>query len=251
MDQLVTDFFNLNKNIIHNVDILEIPNEFINAQTSEEIISYFKWIQTQSKCKSLRLDIDTDVTELKEEIKNKTSLAVSHREHTGWLAITLYGYSSIMTNSDEYYKSKGIIADSDKPDWTDISKFFPKTVEWLKKYNPLHEYVRIRIMVLEPGGFSTPHRDYAKGQMVCGPVNVAIINPPGAEFVLENGGLVPWQEGDVRTMDLGSYHSIRNTGTEPRAHIIITPKNTGWDIDAMRLACHSFTKYQKERNDTV
>jgi hypothetical protein len=51
MDQLVTDFFNLHKNIKHNGDILEIPNEFINAQTNEEIISYFKWIQTQSNCK--------------------------------------------------------------------------------------------------------------------------------------------------------------------------------------------------------
>jgi len=251
MDQVITDFFNLHKDITHNSDILEIPNEFLNAQSDEDITAYFRWIQTQSKCKSLRLDIDADVAELKEEIKNKTSLAVSHREHTGWLAITLYGYSSIMTNSFEYYKEKGIITDTDKPDWTDVSKFFPKTVEWIKKYNPLREYVRIRIMILEPGGFSTPHKDYSKGQMICGPVNVAIINPPGSEFVLENGGLVPWQEGDVRTMDIGSFHSIRNIGTDPRAHLINTPKNTGWDIDAMRVACASFTNYQRNRNDSV
>jgi hypothetical protein len=251
MDQIVTDFFNLHKDIPHNRDILEIPKEFTTARTPEEIIAYFKWIQTQSKCKSLRLDIDTDVTELKEEIKNKTSLAVSHREHTGWLSITLYGYSSIMTNSYEYYKQQGIVTDNDLPGWTDICKFFPKTVEWVKKNSPIKDYVRVRIMILEPSGFAIPHRDYAKGQMLCGPVNVAIINPPGAEFVLEAGGLVPWKEGDIRTMDVGSFHSIRNTGSEPRAHLIITPNKNGWDFDAMQLACSSFTNYQKEKNDSV
>lgn len=251
MDQLVTDFFNLNRDVSHNSDMLPIPNEFINAQTPEEIVAYFKWIQTQSKCKSLRLDIDTDVTELKDEIKNKTSLAVSHREHTGWLSITLYGYSSIMTNSYEYYKQQGLITDDDVTGWTDISKFFPKTVEWIKKNSPIKNFVRVRIMVLEPNGYAIPHRDYAKGQMLCGPINVAIINPPGFEFVLENGGLVPWKEGDVRTMDVGSFHSIRNTSNEPRAHLIITPSKNGWDLDAMRLACSSFTKYQKVKNDPI
>lgn len=251
MDQLVTDFFNLHRDVPHNKDILAIPSEFINATTDEEITAYFRWIQTQSKCKSLRLDINVDVTELKEEIKNKTSLAVSHREHTGWLSITLYGYSSIMTNSYEYYKQQGIVTDNDVPGWTDISKFFPKTVEWVKQNSPIKNFVRVRIMILEPNGYAIPHRDYAKGQMLCGPVNVAIINPPGFEFTLENGGLVPWKEGDVRTMDVGSFHSIRNTGGEPRAHLIITPNSNGWDIDAMRLACSSFTAYQRNRNDSV
>ena len=144
----------------------------------------------------------------------------------------------------------GIINDSHKTDWTDVSQFFPKTVKWLKTYCPLKEYARIRVMILDPDGSSSPHKDYELGQAVCGPINVAVVNPIGAEFVLENGGLVPWKEGEFRSMDLGSNHCIRNVGNESRIHLIITPSKTDWDIDAMKMACKSFVKYQREINDT-
>lgn len=246
MDQIVTDFFDQNQHIPHNNDVLEIPSEFLNAESDEDIKKFFNWIRHHSKCKSLRL-AHYDVKELQEELKNKVSLAIPHRGHPGWRSITLYGYSSIMTNSYEYYKQKGMVTDEDTTDWTDISRFFPKTVQWIKQHSPLKEYARIRLMILDPGGSSSPHRDYDQGQLLCGPVNVAFVNPQGAEFVLENGGVVPWQEGDIRSMDLGSYHCIRNLGNEPRIHLIITPCRTDWDIDAMRIACKSFVEYTREK----
>lgn len=250
MDQIVTDFFNLNKNIEHNKDILPIPDQFINAETDQDFFNFFKWIRHHSKAKSLRFDIDADITEIQSELKSLEFLGIPHRGHPGWRSITLYGYSSIMTNSYEQYKIMGIINDSHKTDWTDVSKFFPKTVEWLRKYCPLKEYARIRVMILDPGGSSSPHKDYEQGQALCGPINVAVVDPDGAEFVLEDGGIVPWKEGDFRSMDLGSIHCIRNNGTEPRIHLIITPSKNDWDIDAMKMACRSFEKYQRERNDT-
>lgn len=245
MDKEVIDFFNDNKDIEHNKDALAVPAEFVNATTDEEITRFFKWIRHQSKCKSLRLD-KVSVEELKEEIRPKIPLAVIHRENPGWRSITLYGYSSIMTNSYEHYKEMGIVTDDMITDWTDISRIFPKTVAWIKKNSPLKEFNRIRLMILDPGSSSTPHKDYELGQALCGPINAAIINPVGAEFVLENGGLVPWKEGEFRSMDVGSLHCIRNTGTEPRVHIIIGPTKSDWDIGAMRLACSS---YIKERHD--
>lgn len=250
MDQEVIDFFNLHKDVTHNKDVLPVPDEFINATSDQEIFNFFKWIRHQSCCKSLKLDIEYDITELQLELKSKVALAIPHRESkTGWKSITLYGYSSIMTNSYEQYKQDGLITDDDVIDWTDISKFFPKTVAWLKQNCPLKEYNRIRIMVLDPNGSSEPHKDYYLGQILCGPLNVAICNPVGAEFVLEDGGLVPWKEGDFRSMDLGSVHCVRNTSQEPRIHIIISPGKNDWDIDAMRVACRSFIKYQRERDD--
>ena len=240
MDQKVTDFFNSNKDIEHNKDMLNAPH----GMNSTEL---FDWIRHSSKCKSLRLDINTDVSELKEEIKNKTLLAIPHRNHPGWRSLTLFGYSSSMTNSYEHYKESGIDFTGIEPDWTDVSKFFPKTVEWLKKNNPLKDFVRIRIMVLDPSGSSSPHVDYPYGQYLCGPINVAIINPDGAEFVLENGGMVPWKEGDVRTMDLGSVHCIRNIGTSERVHLIITPSKSDWDDSAKELAIRSYLKQISKR----
>ena len=242
MDKEVIDFFNANKDIEHNKDALAVPAEFINAETDEEIIRFFKWIRHESKRKSLRLAIDLQVDELKEEIRPKIPLALAHREHLGWRSITLYGYSSIMTNSYEHYKELGIVTDDMTTDWTDISRIFPKTVSWIKQNSPLKEFNRVRLMILDPNGSSTPHADWPTGQLLCGPVNAAIINPPGSEFVLENGGLVPWEEGEFRSMDLGSLHCIRNLGTEPRVHIIISPSKTDWDIDAMRIACRSYIK---------
>lgn len=249
MDKEITDFFNQNINIEHNKDILGVPKEFFDLENDKIVREFFKWIRHESRCKSLRLDIDTDIKYLKEELKSKVMLSIAHRDHPGWRSITLYGYSSIMTNSYEYYKQEGLITDEDQTDWTDICKFFPRTVDWIKKNCPLKEFARIRIMVLEPGGSSAPHRDYLKGQALCGPINVAIVNPEGSEFVLEDGGLVPWKEGDFRSMDLGSTHCIRNLSNEYRIHLIITPSKNDWDIDAMRLACKSFLKYSRERND--
>ena len=240
MDQQVTDFFNANKDIKHNKDMLTPPS---GLSTND----LFNWIRHESKCKSLRLDLNPDVSEIQEEIKDKLLLAVPHRDHPGWRSITLFGYSSIMTNSYEQYKRFGFDFTNIEPDWTDICKFFPKTVEWLKKNNPLKEYVRIRLMILDPNGASSPHVDHRQGQMLCGPINLSIIHPAGAEFALEDGGLVPWKEGEFRTMDLGSVHCVRNIGPDVRVHLIITPSNNDWDDAAKELACRSYLKQLSER----
>jgi hypothetical protein len=242
VDQRVIDFFEDNKKILHNNNILIPQSELIN---DTEI--FFKWIRYKSNCKSLRLDIDVDVSEIEEGIKNKIFLSIPHRNHPGWRSITLYGYSSIMTNSYEYYKEIGFNFSNIIPDWTDISKFFPKTVSWLKKNNPLTDFDRIRFMILDPGGSSSPHKDCSYGQYVCGPINISITQPQGSEFVLENGGLVPWTKGDFRTMDLGSNHCVRNIGLEPRVHMIITPSEKDWNIEAKELACRSYLKQLSER----
>jgi hypothetical protein len=236
MDQSVTDFFNANKDVKHNKDLEILPSDL-------SIEEQFKWVRHKSKCKSLLLG-KYDVLALKEEIKSKTILAIPHRNHPKWRSLTLYGYSSVMTNSYEYYKDLGIVEGIDT-NWTDVCKFFPKTVEWLKKNNPLKEFSRIRLMILDPNGSSSPHKDYPYGQFLCGPINIAIINPTGSEFVLEDGGIVPWEEGDIRTMDLGSIHCVRNLGNTPRVHIIITPSNNDWDIQAKKIACCQYLKISK------
>lgn len=243
MDQSVVDFFNKNIQIKHNKDMLPPPANFLENNSENTIRKSFYWLRHQSQCKSLLLGQASNVNEIKAEIKKCIPLAISHRESIGWRSVTLYGYSSIMTNSYEQYKIDGLITDDDKTRWTDISNFLPKTVGWLKNISPLSSYSRIRIMVLDPGCSSEPHKDYYDGQALCGPINIAVINPKGSEFVLENGGLVPWEEGQIRSMDLGSYHCIRNNGTEPRAHIIITPPKDDWDLNAMGLACRKYLEY--------
>jgi len=243
MDKIVNDFFDKNSTIKHNKDILPPPPYFLSNNSESCIKKSFYWLRHESRCKSLLLGNSSNLIDIKPEIKKVVPLAIPHREHPGWRSLTIYGYSSIMTNSYEHYKEEKIITDKDETDWTDICNLLPHTVSWLKNMSPLEQFSRIRIMVLDPGFSSTPHRDYYDGQALCGPINIAVINPKGSEFVLEDGGLVPWQEGEIRSMDLGSYHCIRNSGTEPRVHIIITPSKQDWDLKAMTHACRKYMEY--------
>ena len=48
-------------------------------------------------------------------------------------------------------------------------------------------------------------------------------------------------------MDLGSIHCVRNTGVEPRVHMIITPSDNDWNFEAKELACRSYLKQIAER----
>ena len=101
MDKVVTEFFNLHKDTEHNKDILPVPDHFLNAKTDEEFFNFFKWIRHSSQAKSLKLDIETDISEMRQELKSLEFLGIPHRGHPGWRSITLYGYSSIMPNSYE------------------------------------------------------------------------------------------------------------------------------------------------------
>lgn len=249
MDRQVEDFFQKRIHEEHNKDCLPVPEMYKRNDSEEAVNKFFKWIRHESKCKSLLLNRVEVPIEVKQEVEHFIPLAVSHRNMPGWRSITLYGYSSIMTNSEERYKELGIINSEHNVDWTDIAKFFPQTVEWIKKVNPLKEYSRVRLMIVDPGFSSNPHVDHPTGQMLCGPINIAVINPQGSEFGLENGGLVPWDEGDVRTMDLGSTHCVRNTGSQPRVHIIITPSQNDWDLNAKRIACRGYKRDHGSRTN--
>lgn len=249
MDQRVIDFYNTHQHIEHNKDILKMPEQFIGYENdTNKMLEYFEWIRFKSQMGSLRLNINTDISEVQNELSSKSFLAIPHRknESHNWRVITLYGYSSIITDSPQYLKENNLIPNNYELKWTDISPLFPKTVDWIKNNIPLKTVSRIRIMVVEPGGYILPHRDYHHGQCACAGINIAMINPEGSEFCLEDNGLVPWREGDVRVFDVGRLHCIRNNSNVPRIHIIISPLTHEWDIEAKKLACDSYTEYSNK-----
>lgn len=249
MDEKVLDFYYKYKDIQHNNSMLKAPEEFIGYENDlNKMNKYFEWIRFKSHMGSMRLNIDADITEVKKELSDRSFLAIPHRktESNMWEVITLYGYSSIITDSPQYLQENNLLPENIKLQWTDISPMFPKTVEWIKNNIPLKTVSRIRVMVVQPGGYILPHRDYHHGQCACAGINIAIVNPEGAEFCLENNGLIPWQEGDVRVFDVGLFHCIRNNSSVPRIHIIVSPIGSEWDTEAKRLACDSYTKYSEQ-----
>jgi hypothetical protein len=248
----ITKFFEVERSNIFNKDALHPPAKFISWETDDAVLlAYFNWIRGESKCASLRLLVDSSMVEVIKELEHKASyLAVPHRsgDSEGWRTITLYGYSSLMSDFSGYYKEIGIVDSDSIEGWTDVCQLFPHTVKWVKENIPFDSYSRVRVMLLEPGGTINPHRDW-RGQMLGGGINVAITNPEGVEFGIENGGLIPWVPGDVRMIDVARHHSVWNRSNIPRIHLIISPPGLTWNKTAMQLACKSYSAFKEFQNE--
>ena len=203
-------------------------------------IEKFNWIRHNSGLATLVLDIPKPPSEVKEEILKSTILAVPHRDHEGygWRSLTLHGHSSVMTDNAIEYSEFNL----GKMSWTDVAPYFPHTVEWIKQSIPFDNYGRIRIMIVDPGGYVSPHKDFLNGQCLAG-INVAITHPKGVMFDLENYGEVEWQEGESRLIDLGSMHQVVNKSTDPRIHIIVhSDPIEDWGNKVMQIVNESYEK---------
>ena len=96
-------------------------------------------------------------------------------------------------------------------------------------------------MLLMPGGYIKQHADYEVRKLAA--YNVAINNPGGVEFTLEDAGMIPWKPDDARAIDIGRKHAVRHLGTEPRIHMIIHGAPT---FKHAELVCRSYDLLLKE-----
>ena len=121
--------------------------------------------------------------------------------------------------------------------WTELSEQCPETTKWFKTQWPFTDYDRVRFMLIEPGGFIQPHADYDERRMAA--FNIAVSNPPGVDFAMEEAGCIPWEPGDVRAIDIGRKHAVVNNGTEDRIHMIVHGK---FNQNFKELLCRSYDK---------
>jgi len=178
----------------------------------------FGWIQHQSGLPWLKLDIKVPYQIILSEIPNIQSHLTAHRqdldEHKGWYSFCLHGKSYDATREDEHY-------DDLRPyTWTaEAEQFMPKTVDYFKQHWPGAEYQRVRIMLLEPGGYITVHRDCTQPRLY--PINIAVTQPQDCSFVMENHGVIPFEPGDCYWLDVSNRHVVFNHSDQPRWHIIV------------------------------
>lgn len=191
----------------------------------------FDWIQNESNWPTLKMNTPFPLEDVKQELLQLDKYWVPHRDNDsdGWESMCIHGQSADHTSgwTDElpdYY-------------WTEISNECPLTVQWLQDVWTFRGYDRVRFMKLKPGGYIAPHQD--KPQRKLSAFNISIHEPEGHEFAQDDAGLVPWQEGDIRMIDIGRLHSLRNTGTEDRVHMIIHGQYSGKTvqdiIDSFRI----------------
>lgn len=171
------------------------------------------------------LDFKEDFSELEKEIQNLPEhFWVNHREkdkqgsysHEGWQSSTIHGISYDKTEHFDRYGFE--TQEKANYGWTEVCEYIPKTVEFIKNLR-YSRYDRVRLMKLLPGGYIMPHTD--GNTRVFGPLNIAINNPIGCEFIFEEYGIVPFKKGRGIFPDIGNRHAVYNNSDQERIHIIL------------------------------
>ena len=165
---------------------------------------------------------------VEEELQRVDSLFVPHRakdkihsySHEGWSALTLHGISRDKTESHEQYNFKT----EEEANYHWIENIPCPYIIDLIKTLPFKSFSRVRIMKVAPGGYIMPHNDTPDGgdyKRLFGPMNIALTQPYGCEFVMEGVGLLPFRPGKGFILDIGHRHCIANKSNKNRYHVII------------------------------
>lgn len=178
----------------------------------------FEWIRMQSGLPWLQLAVNVPHETIFAEISNIKSLLVPHRdlygEHKGWHSFCIHGKSYDSTREDAYYN------DVRPHVWTQEGKeLMPKTVDYFEKIWPRGVFTRLRIMLLEPGGYITVHSDATHPCLDA--INIAITQPNNCDFLMERHGIIPFQLGSAFWLDISNRHVVFNNSNYPRWHIIV------------------------------
>jgi len=148
-----------------------------------------------------------------------TGCYTAHRpDSSGWLSICIHGMSSVHTNCPEDYNMPDE-AEDELSTWTDIARYCPRTVEWMKDTVCYEKYTRVRYMAVLPDGWLMPHVDRQRITGV-GATNVAINNPEGCKLVMKDWGEMPFDPGKMFKINTGYEHAVWNRSDEPRIHMI-------------------------------
>ena len=202
---------------------------------------YFKWIMKHSNCPSLRLSIDIPHREILAEAENANEYFVKHRgnNHPGWESMTLHGQGIHYTDNIKQYPDA-----PQEYNWTELTKYCPITTEWFKDVWPNSGNMqRVRFMMLRPGGWITPHQDLDRREISA--FNIALSNPEGCEFAMEDANIIPWKPGDVRGIDVGRKHCVYNGSNQDRIHMIV---HDNWSPNKYDLVCQAYDDLLIENN---
>ena len=234
--QLVEKFIDECKQHSHYQHLNARPERFSEWEEDHNIRQqYFHWVMNDSNCPTLKMDIEFPHKEILAEAEEQLHQMVKHRGdiHPGWSSMCIHGQGVEYTDPPKEYPE----VEFNGFNWTTLADTCPITKKWLVTEWPFATYDRVRFMLLEPGGYIRPHVDFEERRLAA--FNIAVSNPPSVDFAMEEAGLVPWEEGEVRAIDIGRNHSVLNHGTENRIHMIV---HGHFDSKFKDLMCRSYDK---------
>jgi len=186
----------------------------------------FNWIVNKSGLPWLELDIEMPHEEMYAEAMALKDEFVPHRDedyhggyrHKGWNSLCIHGIDAYKTN---HYDQYGYTSHEETPyQWTHIIDRCPVTYNFFKNVFPYKRYHRLRFMLLEAGGYITPHADQDTNRLSA--INIALNNPKNCKFKMKgHKGYVPFTSGKAIFLDVGNVHAVYNNSDEDRFHIIV------------------------------
>ena len=203
-------------------ELLEFYNQHIGSNSP--LHSSFQESREDTECAYYPIKFNVDAGALLQECQAVDDLYFNHRSqdvkngygHRGWQSLTLHGIDKHKT---EHYTQYGFNnLEEANYHWTDAADLVPNLTSFLKSL-PYKLFDRVRIMRLAPGGYVMPHTD-GPGR-IFSPLNIAINNPNGCEFVFKDRGIVPFVAGTGVVIDVAREHIVINDSDEPRYHIIV------------------------------
>jgi len=206
-----------------HLEFLELNSHLSHAYEFPERFSY-DWVMYQSRWPWLELDLEVPFEEMFQEATALKDKFVSHRfndahrgyKHHNWRSVCLHGIDAFKT---ENFHAYGFRSQEEAPyGWTEIASHCPVSVRFIKSL-PFENLYRVRFMWLGPGGYIHPHRDQEDFSFY--PINIALNNPEGCNFVMDGKGILPFAPGKAFHMNLAYTHSVFNDSQEPRIHMII------------------------------
>lgn len=201
-----------------NTTFPKIPN---TVNSDAEITD---WIFKQN-IPYINLNLSFNIKTWQEEMLAAEEFYVSHREsqsHLGWKSCCIHGIDTDKTGVWQCYTDQ-------EPDynWTTLSKLTPSITKFCKQL-PFEKFARIRFMKLDAGGWIEPHNDSPPNipdnfnlldHLV--PINIAIDHPKECHMTLKDFGLVPWENGRAKIVNITNDHSVINFSKSTRVHLIV------------------------------
>lgn len=216
------DFIKKNKNKTY------IPPRPPSGLTSVELT---EWLFRQDDMGWLKLDIEFNLDAWKKECSIAKKYFVNHRsssnyensEHRGWHSCCIHGLGISNTEAEEE-------ANQHLFHWTALSYDTPNITKFWKQF-PVETYRRLRFMRLESGGYIGIHNDLPTTMPTASlkdldplrstiSINVAVQHPKDCDFITENFGTIPINEGEAYIINITKNHCVVNNNKQDRIHII-------------------------------
>jgi hypothetical protein len=223
--------------IVTAPEIALVEDEFKDENLKPAIWQDTKDIQYHLKYNSwIQLPVDFDHKSCLQEGMALLDRFVEHRSYdqsstTGgkWKSLGINALNGDHTKTLNYnqYTDK-------EPEYslTEVAKYCPKTIKFLRQVTDLSKCQRVRFMLLEPGAKISVHSDSPRKNPADTTlaVNIALNMPEECEFWTElnvDGSVnsysrkLPMKDGTFFLFNNSPYHSVINNSNVRRLHIII------------------------------